>query len=189
MKKFIICLLISVLGYTAHAQRFNVFEENWKVSVGVNAVGSLGTRNPVQKLDEFAFQFPLMVALEYQWTDHFAVELDLSLNGFKEAKKLDGGRKTDGSFTYFSANPSLKWYFDDYLFDVRELDLYISGGVGIFYMNEMNTSANLSAGAQYWFEENIAVRLQATGKFAANPPGHYYANNHFQHSLMVVFRF
>lgn len=177
------------MGYSVHAQRFNVFDENWKVSVGLNAVGSLGTRNPVKKLDQYAFQFPLMVGLEYQWSDQWAAELDISLNGFKEGQQFDGKSKSEGSFTYFSVNPSIKWYFTDYLFDLRELDLYISAGYGLFYMNEMNSSANLSAGAQYWVDENIAIRLQATGKFAANASGHFYANNHFQHSLMVVFRF
>lgn len=189
MKKIIICLLISVLGYTAHAQRFNVYQDDWKVSVGVNAVGSTGTRNPVGKLDQYGFQFPLMVALEYQWDDQFAVELDLSLNGFKEGSYFDGKRVSEESITYFSVNPNIKWYFTDYLFDLYDLDLYLSAGAGIFYLSELNTSANLSIGGMYWFEDNMAIRLQSTGKFAANAKGHYYANNHFQHSLMIVFRF
>lgn len=188
MKNIFIGFIIFILGYTANAQRFNVYRDDWKVSVGVNAVGSPGTRNPVSNLDEYGFQFPLMVALEYQWDEHFAAELDLSLNGFKEGHYFDGKRISEESITYFSVNPSIKWYFTDYLFELQDLDLYLSAGAGIFYMSELNTSANLSVGAQYWLDDKIGIRLQSTGKFAANASGHYYANNHFQHALMVVFR-
>lgn len=176
------------MGYTVNAQRFNRYNSDWKISVGLNAVGSLGTRNPVAKLNEFAFQFPIAAAVEHQWSEQFALEQDISLNGFKSGDSFDGGRISEEKITYFTTNTNLKWYFTNYLFDLEELDLYISGGLGVFYMDEINTSANLSAGAQYWFNENIGVRLQATGKIATNPKDHFYANNHFQHSLMVVFR-
>lgn len=175
------------MGFTAHAQRYG-FQSDWKASIGVNAVGSLGTRNPVSKLDEYAFSFPIMVAVERQWSEHYALEQDLSLNQFKAGKPLDGGAPKE-SFTYFSTNTNFKWYFTDYLFqDLDALDLYVSGGLGIFYMSELNASANLSAGVQYWFSDKIAVRLQSAGKFAANANNHQYDNNHFQHSLLVVFR-
>ncbi|MEO5790392.1 MAG: hypothetical protein ACOH2D_17645 [Gelidibacter sp.] len=187
MKKFFICLFIFAIGHTVNAQRFHRFQSDWKVSVGVNAVGSLGTRNPFKKLGDFAFQFPLAVAIEHQWSEQFALEQDITLNGFKTGTTLDTGTLSE-KLTYFSTNTNLKWYFADYLFDVEYFDLYLSGGLGIFYMDEINTSSNLSAGAQYWFNENIAVRLQSTAKFATNPKDHLYANNHFQYVLQVVFR-
>ena len=187
MKKVVVFLFISMIGYTIHAQRFQRFDSDWKVGVGINAVGSLGTRNPVKNLGDFAFQFPLAVTVEHQWSEQFALEQDITLNGFKAGAVLDGITLSE-KLTYFSTNTNLKWYFTDYLFDVDWLDLYISGGLGIFYMDEINTSANLSAGAQYWFNETIAVRLQSTGKLATNPKDHIYANNHFQHVLQVVFR-
>lgn len=188
MKRVIICLFISTIGYTVHAQRFSRFERDWKVSVGLNTVGSPGTHNPVGQISEFAFQFPLAVAIEHQWSEEFAVEQDISLNGFKAGAVLDGSKILDKRLTYFSTNTNLKWYFTDYLFDLEYLDLYISGGLGIFTMDKTNTSANLSAGAQYWFSDNIAVRLQSTAKFASNHKNEYYANNHFQHVLQIVFR-
>ena len=187
MKKVIICLFVSIIGYTVHAQRFNSFDSDWKVGVGGNAVGSLGTRNPVKNLNKFAFQFPLAVTVEHQWSDQFAIEQDITINGFKAGEILDGITLTE-KLTYFSTNTNFKWYFTDYLFELEELDLYIGAGLGIFHMDEINTSANLSAGVQYWFNEFIAVRLQSTGKLATNPKDHIYANNHFQHTLQVVFR-
>ena len=187
MKKIIICLFVLVIGFSANAQRFG-FQSDWKASVGLNAVGSLGTRSPFNRIDEFAFEFPVMAAIEYQWSEHFAVELDISLNRFKAGKRLDGGKPKE-SFAYFSTNPTIKWYFTDYIFNnAEDWDLYISGGAGIFYMNEMNSSINLGAGVQYWFSPNVAVRLQSTAKFATSVKGHRYDNNHFQHALLVVFR-
>lgn len=191
MKKIVFCFLILVIGftYTAEAQRFHTYENEWKVSVGLNVVGSLGTRNPVEKLNEFAFRFPLIAAIEFQWTEHFAVEQDISINGFKKGKIFDGGRFSDKDLTYFSSDTSLKWYFSKYLYDYEELELYLSAGVGIFHMDELNTSANLTGGLQYWFDDNIAIRLQATGKFATSPKSHKFSNNHFQHAIQVLFRF
>lgn len=188
MKKIIICLFISVLGYTTvNAQRFRAFDQDWKVSVGVNAVGNLGSRNPLKDLGDYGFQFPLAVAIERQWTEHFALEQDLSLNGFKAGKYLNDGIPSE-NVTYFTTNTNLKWYFGDYLFDAEWLDLYANAGLGIFYMTELNASANLSGGVQFWVSDNIAIRLQSTAKFAANAKNHQYANNHYQHVLQVVFR-
>lgn len=175
------------MGYTANAQRFHRFESDWKVSVGVNTVVSSGTLNPFRTRD-FAFQFPLAVAVEHQWSEQFALEQDITLNGFKAGDAFDGHTFSDKNITYFSTNTNLKWYFTDHLFDVEWLDLYISGGLGVFLMDEINTSANLSGGVQYWLNENVALRFQSTGKFATNPKDHLFANNHFQHVLQVVFR-
>ncbi|MGC1632164.1 MAG: hypothetical protein WA749_08645, partial [Gelidibacter sp.] len=141
MKKLLICLFIFAVGQTVNAQRFHRFQSDWKASVGINAVGSLGTRNPVEKIGDFAFQFPLAVAIEHQWTEQFALEQDIMLNGFKSGDVLDGQTLSE-KLTYFSTNTNLKWYFSNHLFSLEYLDLYISGGLGIFYMDEINTSTN-----------------------------------------------
>ena len=187
MKKFIICLFVLTIGFTVNAQRFHRFNQDWKASVGLNAVGNLGTKNPFERLDEFGFQFPIAVAIEYQWLEHFAIEQDLSLNGFKAGKFLDNGIPSE-NLTYFSTNTNIKWYFTNYLFDLEWLDLYAKGGIGIFYMGELNSSANFSGGAIFWIAEDIGISLQSTAKFAINANDRKYANNHFQHLIQVVFR-
>lgn len=190
MKKIIICLLISAFGYTVHAQRFNRFnrfDSDWKLGVGVNAVGNLGTRNPVEKLGDYAIKHPIMVSIERQWTRDFALEQDISLNGFDSGVFLDNGIPSE-NLTYFSTNTNFKWYFNDYLFDADWVDLYAQAGLGIFYMDELNTSANLSGGVIFWFSENVGVKLQATGKLALNANNRQYANNHWQHALQLMFR-
>lgn len=185
MKKIIICLFISVIGYTVNAQRFYSFEKNWKASVGVNTVGSLNTENPFKRLGDYAFRFPLAVALEYQWDKEFAAELDISLNGYKAGNYINKGTAPQ-NLTYFSTNANLKWIFTDHLFDSEQLDLYLSGGLGLLYVDDITSTINLSVGVQYWFNQDIGVRFQSTSKFAMVKK--LYANNHFQHSLMVVFR-
>ncbi|MEO8774455.1 MAG: hypothetical protein ABI263_08010 [Gelidibacter sp.] len=188
MKKLVICFLLFALGYTAHAQRFNSrYANDWKVSAGFNAVGNLGTRNPVERLDEYGIQFPIAIAVEYQFRENFALEQDISLNGFKAGRFLDNGIPSE-NLTYFSTNSNLKWYFSDYLFDIEWLELYAKGGVGIFYMGELNSSANLSGGTIFWIGDNIGISLQATAKFAINANNRQYANNHWQHMLQVIFR-
>ena len=189
MKKLVIFLVLCAMGYTVHAQRFNRyrFDPDWKVSVGVNAVGNLGTRNPVEKLGDYGFQFPLAVALEHQWTEQWALEQDITLNGFKEGRFLDNGVPSE-NLTYFSTNTSAKFYFSDYLFELDWLDLFAKGGLGIFYMDELNTSINFSGGALFWISEDVGVSLQTTGKFAMGARNRQYANNHWQHVLQVVFR-
>lgn len=187
MRQLVIFLFIAAMGYTANAQRFHRFESDWKVSVGLNAIGTTGTRNPVKNLGDYGFQFPIIVALEHQWTENFAIEQDLSLNGFKAGKLLDNGIATE-DLTYFSTNTSVKWYFSDYLFDLEWLELYAKGGIGIFYLGELNSSANLSGGALFWVTEDIGISILTNAKFAVNAKNREFANNHYQHVLQVVFR-
>jgi hypothetical protein len=187
MKRLVICALIGVLGFSAHAQRF---DDGWFLSAGFNAVGSIGTRNPLKKLDQYAFRTPFAFAGEYKWSRQFAVEQDLTFNGFKKGEEFDGGKNVlNKTTTYFSTNTTFKWYFTDYIFNNADwLDLYTSAGVGIFTFKEVNTSANFSLGTAYWFSEYFGVRLQGTGKFALNPKNHEFANNHFQYNLQAIFR-
>lgn len=185
MKKIIICLFVSVIGFTANAQRFYSFSENWKVSVGVNTVGSVNTENPFKRLGDYAFRFPIATALEYQWTEQFAAEADLSINGWKRGDYINKGTAPE-DLTYFSVNANIKWYFTNHLFESDRVDLYLSSGLGLLYVDDMTSTFNLSAGVQYWFNQDIGVRFQSTSKLALVKK--LYANNHFQHSLMVMFR-
>lgn len=185
MKKIIICLFISVIGFSANAQRFYSFEKNWKASVGLNTVGSVNTENPFKRLGDYAFRFPVAFAIEYQWAEQFAFEQDLSLNSFKAGSYINNGIAPE-DLTYFSTNSNLKWYFTDHLFETDRVDLFLSGGLGLLYVDDLTTTANLSVGIQYWFNQDIGVRFQSYSKFALDKK--LYANNHFQHTLMAVFR-
>lgn len=174
-------------GLTKRA--FRNSEGGWLLSAGVNVVGSLGTRNPFERVDEFAFRQPLALAIEHRWSNDFSIEQDITFNGFPAGEFFDNGIPEDDIF-YFSTNTSVKWYYSDYLFDARWLDLYVGTGVGIFTMDELNTSGNLSVGSVFWLNatRSIGIKAQATGKFAVNADNRRFDNNHFQYNLQAVFR-
>ena len=162
-------------------------ESPWKLSVGVNAVGSLGTRQPFARLDEFQFKNPFAVAIEHQWSKFFAIEQDFTLNGYDVKNEIDGGILTK-DYTYFSTNTYIKYYFSDVLFTADWLDLYAGAGFGIFSVNELNSSGNLALGGTIWVSDKIGLRLQGVGKFAVNAKDRQFDNNHFQYMFQAVFK-
>lgn len=164
-------------------------QDGWILSVGVNALGNLGTRNPVERLDEFSLKQPLALAIEHRWSKYLSIEQDLTFNGYDDNTFIDNGVLTK-DILYFSTNTSLKYYYSDNLFDADWLDLYVSGGLGIFSIDELNTSANVSTGALFWLNntKTFGIRIQATGKFAFHHKERQFDNNHWQHSLQAVFR-
>ena len=159
----------------------------WKLSVGVNAVGSLGTRQPFAQLDNFQFRNPIAVAIEHKWSKDFAIEQDLTFNGYEVDSRIDNGVLTE-DYTYISTNTYLKYYFDNLMFDAKWLDLYAAAGFGIFVVDELNSSGNLALGSTVWITEDIAIRLQGVGKFAVNAADRQFDNNHFQYMLQAVFK-
>ncbi|MEH6535191.1 MAG: hypothetical protein V7719_02275 [Psychroserpens sp.] len=161
----------------------------WILSVGFNALGNLGTKNPLKRVDEFSFRQPFAVAIEHRWTEFLSIEQDFSFNGYEATEFIDNGIAAE-DILYFSTNTSFKWYYSSYLFDADWVDLYSSAGLGIFTIDEFNTSANVSFGALFWINptRTIGVRIQGTGKFAFNADSKQFDNNHWQYFLQAVFR-
>ncbi|MCK7590245.1 hypothetical protein M0G43_06650 [Subsaxibacter sp. CAU 1640] len=189
MKKVIIVLFISFLGTSTFAQNPGT---NWLLSVGVNTTANFGTRNPFEDLNDntgrFAFRQPLAVGIERKWTKYLYIEQDVSLNGFKENEYIDRGRP-DKDLFYFSTNTTLKYYFDDHIFRNSDwLNLYAGAGVGIFNMEELNTSVNIVFGTVVWVSDNVGIRLGTMGKFAFEADSRQYDNNHYQFFLQGVFK-
>lgn len=193
MKKllFIAAVLIGTLSYgqSQTKQSFRNSQSEWILSVGVNALGNLGTRNPLERLDEFKLKNPLALAIEHRWTKYLSIEQDVSFNGYDKGEFTDNGI-LDKDVLYFTTNTSLKFYFSDYLYDAEWVDLYASGGIGIFTIDELNTSANVSFGALFWLNRNrtIGIRFQGTGKFAFNHPDRQFDNNHWMYFAQAVFK-
>lgn len=191
-------ILVSLFTFDSQSQttsntRYDTASESdfidspWKLSVGVNAVGSLGTRQPFARLDEFQFKNPFAIAIEHKWSKYFAIEQDVTINGYEVKNEIDGGiLKKD--YTYISTNTYIKYYFSDVLFNADWIDLYAGAGFGIFSVNELNSSGNLAFGGTLWVSDNIGVRLQGVAKFAVNAKDRQFDNNHFQYMLQVVFK-
>jgi len=191
-------ILVSFINFGGYSQttsetNYDTSEETdfdgspWKLSVGVNAVGSLGTRQPFARLGDFQFKNPIALAIENRWSKYFALEQDLTFNGYEVKNEIDGGVLTE-DFTYFSTNTYIKYYFSDVLFDADWLDLYAGAGFGIFVVDELNSSGNLALGGTVWVSDKIGIRLQGVGKFAVNAKDRQFDNNHFQYMLQVVFK-
>ncbi|MEZ4793709.1 MAG: hypothetical protein R2783_09675 [Gelidibacter sp.] len=189
MKKVILILFISFTGFATFAQNPG---NDWILSVGVNTVVNFGTRNPFQDLNDnsskFAFRQPLAVSIERKWTKYLYIEQDVSMNGFKENEYIDRG-SPDKDLFYFSTNTTLKYYFDDLLFNNTDwLNLYIGTGVGIFNIEELNISGNVVLGTVVWVSDNVGIRLGTMGKFAVDADSRQYDNNHYQFFLQGVFK-
>lgn len=199
MKNLVLFLiLVSLVSFDSQSQTTSNTEYDttaesdyinspWKLSVGVNAVGSLGTRQPFARLGEFQFKNPLALAIENKWSKYFSLEQDITLNGYEVENEIDGGILTK-DYTYFSTNTYIKYYFSDVLFAADWIDLYAGAGFGIFTVNELNSSGNLLFGSTIWVSEKIGVRIQGIGKFAVNAKDRQFDNNHFQYTLQAVFK-
>ncbi|TXE18875.1 hypothetical protein ES692_05335 [Psychroserpens burtonensis] len=193
MKKIVlIIVLVSLFSFDSYSQRLSKSQfrdiASWTVSVGVNAVGSLGTQNPFKRVDQFEFSQPLALAAQYRWSRYFAIEQDITLNKFNTSSRIDDGVLPQ-EFTYFSTNTYFKYYFDEEIFrNAPWLDLYVGSGLGIFTVDELNGSANFVLGGIYWINSDIGVSLQGVGKFAFNHKDERYGNNHFQYMLYAVFK-
>jgi len=193
--KRLLLLLTAVLVYTSSfgqsmsKQEYRNSQSDWIASIGINALGNLGTRNPAEDLGDFSLKNPLIIGIEYRWLEFLSVEQDIVLNGFNDGEFIDNGTLSEDIF-YFSTNTNLKFYFSDYIYDADWVDLYIATGLGIFTMEELNTSVNVLGGVNFWVNETrtIGIRLQSAGKLAFNSDFRQYANNHWIHSIQATFR-
>jgi hypothetical protein len=68
------------------------------------------------------------------------------------------------------------------------LNLYVGTGIGIFNLEELNTSINVVFGTVLWLNEGVGIRLGTMGKFAFDADSRKYDNNHYQFFLMGVFK-
>ncbi|WP_299228459.1 hypothetical protein [uncultured Psychroserpens sp.] len=192
MKKIIIGFILLFVGISSYSQTRINERDTWLLSVGVNTVANFGTQNPFEDLSEnstrFAFRQPIAIAIERQWTKFLHIEQDISFNGFKESEFIDNGTP-DKDLFYFSTNTTLKYYFGSHIFKELEwLDLYGGFGLGLFNIEEINTSINGSLGMMFWVSETVAIRLQGVGKFATTSDRRQYDNNHYQFMLQAVIR-
>ncbi|MDG5490157.1 hypothetical protein [Psychroserpens sp. SPM9] len=194
MKKIVLfLLLIVVISYDCSSQSLTKSqlrgEDSWVLSVGVNAIGSLGTRNPVKDLGDFQFKRPFALAIQHRWSRIFSIEQDFTMNRFTENTIIDGNPVPE-DYNYYSTNTYLKYYISDDLFRTATwFDVFVGGGLGVFTIDEFNTSANAVIGGTFWVNQDIGIRLQGVGKFAFNHKDNLFDNNHLQYMIQGVFRF
>jgi hypothetical protein len=192
MKKIVLFIvavtLLSIDSFSQQSKAQYRDIASWTASVGVNAVGSLGTQNPFKRVDQFEFSQPLAVAIQHKWSRLFGIEQDITLNKFKTESIIDNGSVPE-DFTYFSTNTYFKYYFSEELFpETPWVNLYVGSGLGIFTVDELNGTVNFVLGGIYWINSNIGFSFQGVSKFAFNHKDERYASNHFQYMLSAVFK-
>jgi hypothetical protein len=191
MKRVIfIFLLLTVVEGQSQANQ-NLYFDDWFVTVGLNAVNSLGTLNPIYKPGKWAFKTPFAISGEKQLDRDWNFELAMNLNGVNEGQDFDPGAPPR-DLTYFSVDALAKWYFGRQIFrrGYDRIDFYATAGLGFFTIDKANGSVNFGGGVLFWLDENntFGLRLQCIGKFAFNNRDSGYDNNHYQWGLHGVWR-
>jgi len=178
-------LVFSTLSFSQQANRTvgnqAEFRPEFRIAVGVNAIQNLGTREPFTDFDEWSFGIPFSAALEYKFSEKWAVEQAFSLNKSKD--NIDGD--TTEEYTYFATNTNLKWYPN--LLKSDKFKLFANAGLGIFNIDDLNTSANLGGGILYWFSDSFGLRGSALGKWAIDNTRRY-DSNHYQYMLEAIIK-
>lgn len=187
MKKLILIVTLVAFSLSSFAQRN---DNDWFLSIGLNSINSLGSQSPIYHPGDWATQFPISAAVEFNWTDNFAIEQSITFNGFTEDDEIDGADlKKD--YNYLSLDTHVKYYFGEHIFPRTDwIDLYANAGLGFFHIDETNISANLGGGVLFWLNRNrsFGIRAQVIGKFAFNHKDSGIDNNHYQTHLQAIFK-
>lgn len=187
MKKLILIALLVSFSISSFAQRST---KDWYLNVGVNAINSLGSRSPIYHPSDWAFQFPIAAAVEFNWSEKFSIEQAITFNGFTSEHTIDNADLKE-DYNYLSLDTHVKYYFGQHIFPNTDwLDFYADVGIGFFHIDETNISANVGGGALVWLNQarSFGLRGQIISKFAFNHPESGFDNNHFQYHLQVVFK-
>lgn len=191
MKKLILLGLLVAFSLSSFAQRV---DKNWYLSVGVNAINSIGTQNPFYNPSDWSYQTPISAAVEFNWTRNFAIEQSITFNGFTDSNQLDAVPDFDElekDYNYLSFDTHVKYYFGRHIFRNADwFDFYANAGIGFFHIDETNITANLGGGVLVWLNpsRSFGLRGQIISKFAFDHPDSFVDNNHYQYHLQVIFK-
>jgi len=190
MKKILLLAFIITFSISSFAQRN---DSDWSLSIGFNAINSLGTQSPFNSPEDWSFQFPISAAVEFNWTEQFAIEQSITFNGFTQDSRIDYA-EPEKDYNYLSLDTHVKYYFGELIFgrgrNVDWFDIYANAGVGFFHIDQTNISANIGGGVLFWLNRNrtFGLRAQTIAKFAFNHSDSGYDNNHYQYHLQAVFK-
>jgi len=187
MKQLTLVLVLILCSFISNAQRV---EGDWTIGVGVNTINSNGHWSPWNNPSDWAFGgIPIAISIERMWSDKLSIEQNLAFNKFSTSNVIDFVRVPE-ELSFFSTNTKIKYYFDDLIFYRKAywLDLAVNAGIGVFSIEELNTTANIGFDAYGWFNDNWGIALKSIGKFAFNNDKQYLTN-HWQHSIELVYKF
>ena len=117
MKRIVLAVFIScfTLAITAQSNR-SISQDDWLISVGVNTINSLGSKNPFESPGDWGYKYPITASVETKFVDLFSIEVGFSLNGINDGQRADGPGAPEDNLTYFAIDTGLKYYFGEYIF-------------------------------------------------------------------------
>jgi len=190
MKK-ILLLLVTIITFQGFAQEEKKDEtRNWTLGFGMNFIDNTGTLNNqfLNVSDQWnSIQSISKVSVERSITNLFSAEAAFTINKLSK-DKLQNGTKILSDLNYMAIDVSGKFYFDEFIVEKSNLDVYIILGAGVNSANSIyNGTGNYGLGFNYWLQPNIGFRVQTIGKYAFEQKE--ICNNHLQHSLELIFKF
>ena len=151
---------------------------NYSIAFGVNVLDNGGSNLPINAV--YSFKTPFFLTVERRFKSKLSMALTLSTNRL-EIAALEKG--------YFSIDAVGQFYFNDYLFNSKKIEMYAGLGLGRYFMeNNGNNTFNLTGGSRYWFSNRYGVSFQGFGKVGLAPIN-TSVYNHYQYNLGIVWRF
>ena len=149
---------------------------NYTFALGVNALDDGGSDLP---LTSATFKTPFFFTAERRFKSKLSLALTLSTNRLK----LVSVEKE-----YFSIDAVGQFYFNDYLFNSKKIEMYAGLGLGRFFLeNNGNNTLNITGGGRYWFSNQYGLSLQGFGKVGLAPLN-TAVRNYYQYNLGLVWR-
>lgn len=161
------------------------FTKHWIIKVGVNVVDDSNKWKPFDFLSDqssTAFSNPIALGVEHRFSNANSISLFGSFNKWKANEGLIDGVLLTEDRNYSAVDLSYKFYFDQYFFNAKWLDIYLEAGAGLFFISESGPfterktkfSQNLGFGCIFWFSNSIGFNLQVMNKFSREEL--YYGN-------------
>jgi hypothetical protein len=189
MKKSIILsgILFVLSLKTLHAQEIKeesnivspVKSSNFFIGFGLNVIDNGGENSLPFNAETMSFKTPFFISAERRFKSNFSLALTVSTNriSIKAEEK-----------TFVSIDAVGQFYFDDYLFNSEQIEMYAGLGLGRYYLeNNGNNTLNVTGGGRYWFSDHYGISLQGYGKMGLSPINES-VRNYFQYNFGLVWR-
>ncbi|TRX15884.1 hypothetical protein [Flavobacterium franklandianum] len=155
----------------------NAVPPNYTIALGINAIDNGESPLPFDAV--YSFKTPFFITAERRFKSKLSIGLTISTNQLV-IRSVEKG--------YVSIDAVGQFYFNEYLFNSKKIEMYAGLGLGRFFLeNNGNNTLNITGGGRYWISNHYGVSFQGFGKVGLSPlyPSVY---NHYQYNLGLVWR-
>ena len=204
MKNKMSCIKVWVLGVFSCLMLTTVFAQpqsidrkkdpyKWMFGIGWNVVNDNEEKLPnlydVSGSWNYLY-FPTRLTIDKYARRGWSYEGAIAYNNYTSSKIINDS--TGRSGTFVSGDFSVKYSFWRFMGKARWFDPYLSSGIGFTYRQPLSApltpTANLSAGANFFFSRSWGINFQVTGKLALVSDIYVSRYDYFQYSLGVVYK-